>query len=95
MDERMHLKISEALRIDISEFRRISAMTTPIKLTIAEERLGQYASKHRAIRMARLETQQTGVQHRICLTTTYRNLMPRVCWTVVLGCPGRGDGFQG
>jgi len=95
VDERMQEKISEALQIDISEFHRMSAMTTPIKLTIAEERLGQYASKHRAVRMARLETQQTGARHRICLTTTYRNLMPRVCWTVVLGCPGRGDRFQG
>lgn len=60
-----------------------------------EERIGQYATRGRAGHMARRQTRETGAAHRTCLTTTYRDLHPLVCWTVVLGKPGRGDQFQG
>jgi hypothetical protein len=61
----------------------------------AEERIGQYRNRTRAAEEARNRIRETGVAHRIQLTTTWRDLEPIACWTVVLGRPGRGDRFQG
>ena len=63
-------------------------------LTKEEERIGQFSRRKGAEDWARREHSVTGLPHRVCLTTTYRNLIPRVCWTVVFGTPGRGDKFQ-
>lgn len=59
-----------------------------------EERIGEYRNRTTAAKVARW-TSRTGIKHRIVLTTTYRNLVPRLCWAVVLGKPGLGDKFQG
>jgi hypothetical protein len=64
-------------------------------ITSKEICLGQYPNREWAEMMARIEIASTGLAHRICLTTTYRDLTPRICWTVVLGEPGKGDKFQG
>ncbi|HUU89198.1 MAG TPA: hypothetical protein VMX17_15800 [Candidatus Glassbacteria bacterium] len=58
-----------------------------------DERIGQYSSHSRAVRAARLLS-NTGIRHRVMLTTTYRNLDERICWMVILGIPGRGDRYQ-
>lgn len=59
-------------------------------LKIGEERIGQYRNRTQASKAAKWLS-RTGVKHRIMLTTTYRDLMPRLCWMVVLGTPGAGD----
>lgn len=61
---------------------------------IDDERIGQFKTRKNAEQYARIETNRMkGVKHRVCLTTTYRDFEPRVCWTVVLGIPGAGDKF--
>lgn len=44
----------------------------------------QYASKTRASQAAQIAFIVTGRPHQIFLTTTYRDLEPRICWAVVL-----------
>jgi len=50
-----------------------------------DERIGQYRNKSSAILAAKLETMRTGVKHMPYLTHTYRDLVPRICWTVKIG----------
>ena len=49
-----------------------------------EEHLGQFSSAKRALLYARMEGMRTGCKQGIILTTTYRNLIPRICWGVYL-----------
>ena len=53
-------------------------------ITRDEERTGQFSRKTDAVEFAKMETMRTKRQHQVFLTTTYRNLIPRVCWTVCL-----------
>lgn len=48
-----------------------------------EEHGTQFANKRRAQVAARLETQRTGVKHTHYLTTTWRALEERMCWTII------------
>lgn len=48
-----------------------------------EEHGTQFASKRRAQLAARIETQRTGVKHTHYLTTTWRALEERMCWTII------------
>lgn len=57
-----------------------------------DERVGQYSSRQRATLQANIQTAQTGMKHQIFLTTTYRNLLPMVCWTVVLALKYNANG---
>ena len=52
-------------------------------ITASEEHDTQVASKRRAQMIARIETQRTGIEHTHYLTTTYRQLNERMCWTVI------------
>ena len=49
---------------------------------IFDERMGQYRSRRHAADEAKRLTAKTGVAHWIKLTTTYRDLAPRICWAV-------------
>ena len=51
---------------------------------ITEERVGQYATRRRAQLAARMEGARTGRKHRIILTTCYRALDAKTCWTLYL-----------
>ena len=53
-------------------------------ITEEEEHDYQFSSKRRAQQSSRLLTTTTHRTHQIILTTTYRDLIPRVCWAVVL-----------
>ncbi len=53
-------------------------------ITAADEHDFQFASKQRAQLAARIETVRTGHKHQAFLTTTYRDLTPRICWYVCL-----------
>ena len=57
-----------------------------------DERIDQFASKAKAILTARLLTQNTGRKHQIILTTTYRNLQPRLCWGIILAVKFNANG---
>ena len=49
-----------------------------------EEHSFQFSSKSKALKIAKQQTRETGRNHQIFLTTTYRNLVPRICWTTCL-----------
>ena len=53
-------------------------------ITIEEERIGQYATRRRAQKAAKMEGARTGRLHRIIFTTCYRALEPRTCWALYL-----------
>ena len=53
-------------------------------ITKAEEHGLQFASKRTAQRMAKSETRFTNRTYQILLATTWRDLEPRICWTIVL-----------
>jgi hypothetical protein len=48
-----------------------------------EEHGWQFSNKRAAQISARLETQRTGIKHTLYLTTTFRNLNERMCWTII------------
>ena len=48
-----------------------------------EEHGAQFSSKRRARMAASIETQRTGIRHTHYLTTTYRQLSERMCWTII------------
>lgn len=52
-------------------------------ITETEEHGSQFSSRTRAQLAARVETQRTGICHTHYLTTTCRNLVDRICWTVI------------
>lgn len=56
----------------------------------SEEHDFQFHNKRKAQLAANIESTRTGRTHQIFLTTTYRNLIPRVCWTVVLAMHWEG-----
>jgi hypothetical protein len=58
----------------------------PPKIDESEERVGQYATKKKAMLMARLETQKTGRWHKAVPCHCWRDngLTKKSCWTVVL-----------
>jgi hypothetical protein len=58
-----------------------------------QERIGQYATKTRAIRACKMERMRTGRAHGHILTTCYRDLQPRVCWAIYLDM-GFGDAMN-
>ncbi len=49
-----------------------------------EEHGMQFSDKRRAAIAARIETQRTRMPHTHYLTTTYRDLEERMCWTIML-----------
>ena len=55
-----------------------------MKITHDDERIGQYCSKKCAQEAAHMETITTHRDHAVIPATTWRNLEPRTCWTVVL-----------
>ena len=52
-------------------------------LSEAEEHGTQFSQKKKAALAARIESRRTGVKHTHYLTTTWRDLVERLCWTVV------------
>ncbi|MCR4307164.1 MAG: hypothetical protein NUV80_01230 [Candidatus Berkelbacteria bacterium] len=50
---------------------------------ITDERTGQYTTKAHAIRVATRATRETKIPHIHCLTTTWRDLEPKTCWTIM------------
>lgn len=58
---------------------------------IDDERCGQYRTRAHAQSRANLETMQTHRKHQVFLTHTWRNGVPRLCWTVVLSLKWRGN----
>lgn len=58
-------------------------MTGFLWLRKDEERNNEFASKRSAQSAARIESQRTGMAHTHYLTTTYRNLEERLCWTII------------
>jgi hypothetical protein len=57
----------------------------------SEEHDFQFSSKSSAILTAKLETIRTGREHQHFLTHTYRNLLPRLCWTICLRMHWKGN----
>lgn len=51
---------------------------------ITEERAGQYATKKRAMRIARARTQKTGKWHKAVPAHCWRDGQKMSCWTVVI-----------
>jgi hypothetical protein len=51
-----------------------------------EERVGQYATRSKAIKECKRLLSETGKKHKYILTTCYRDngLTPRVCWATYL-----------
>lgn len=49
----------------------------------AEEHGAQFSSKRRAAIAARIESQRSHIKHTHYLTTTWRDLTERLCWTIV------------
>lgn len=48
-----------------------------------EEHGSQFSRKAKAMQAARIESQRTGVRHTHYLTTTWRDLIERLCWTII------------
>lgn len=48
-----------------------------------EEHGAQFSSKSKASSAAHIESQRTGVKHTHYLTSTWRGLVERLCWTVI------------
>lgn len=65
-------------------------MSIPM-ITESEETLGQYATKAKALRMAKQETNHflSRPKHIVSLCRTWRNLEERMCWYVHLDCTKR------
>jgi hypothetical protein len=57
----------------------------PPMITQDEEDLGAYATKSKAVQMAKSATQNTGRWHKPVLTHTWRYGQKKTCWTVVCG----------
>jgi hypothetical protein len=53
--------------------------------TITDERAGQYMLRCNAVIAARLETMRTGIKHMVREGTTWRDMVPMKCWTIVKG----------
>lgn len=48
----------------------------------SDERIGQYATKKSAMEHAKYLCIKV-YKHHVCKTTTWRNLIPKTCWTIV------------
>lgn len=66
--------------------------TRPLKQS--EERNFQFFNKQQAQQAARAETARTHRKHQAFLTTTYRDLIPCICWTVILALHWRNRKLQ-
>lgn len=58
-------------------------MTHPSFISDSEEHTFQFASKSKARTAAKIESQRTGIEHTHYFITTWRNLQPRFCWTII------------
>lgn len=59
-------------------------MTSYSMIKEDEEHDIQFHSKTKAMKVAKMESIVTHRKHQVFLATTYRDLIPRTCWTITL-----------